>query len=112
MTAGEESFALLIDQFTHQLHPAQYKSAVVEALYAFTQFCLNHPQVQFKNPIVFDEVLERAAKNFALETLKDRVPSSTRIQELFFQQSPHVLNLYITLTYASMARPERLETAV
>jgi hypothetical protein len=109
MTPGEESFALLIDQLTHQLHPAYYKSAVVEALYAFTQYCSTHSQAKFKKPIVFSEVLERAAKNYCVETFKDKLPNSTRFLELFLQQSPHVLNLYINLTYATMAKPDTFE---
>ena len=106
MTAGEESFAHLIDQLTHQLHPAYYKSAVIEALYAFTQFCANNPTTRFVNPINFSEVLDRAAKAYALEKFKDNVPNSVHYLELFMQQSPHVVNLYITLIYAADSNPE------
>ena len=106
MTAGEESFAHLIDQLTHQLHPAYYKSAVIEALYAFTQFCANNPTTRFVNPINFSEVLDRAAKAYALEKFKDNVPNSVHYLELFMQQSPHVVNLYITLIYAAESNPE------
>ncbi len=109
MTAGEESFAHLIDHLTYQLHPAYYKSTVIEALYAFTQFCANNPVARFKRPIIFSDVLDRAAKNFALETLKDKMPNSNRYLELFMEQSPHVLNLYITMTYAAMSKPENFE---
>jgi phosphorylase kinase alpha/beta subunit len=109
MTAGEESFALLIDQLTHQLHPAYYKSAVVEALYAFTQYCTNNPTARFKKPVIFSEVLEQSSKAFCVETFKDKLPNSARFLDIFLQQSPHVLNLYINLTYASMAKPETFE---
>jgi phosphorylase kinase alpha/beta subunit len=109
MTAGEESFALLIDQLTQQLHPAYYKSAVVEALYAYTQFCVNHPDARFKKAIIFSDVLERAAKNYALEAYKDKLPNGKRHLELLLEQSPHVLNLYLTLTYAAMCNPENFE---
>lgn len=109
MTAGEESFALLIDQLTHQLHPAYYKSAVVEALYAFTQYCTNNPTAKFKRPVVFKDVLEQSAKAFCVETLKDKIPNSSRFLDMFLQQSPHILNLYLNLTYATMAKPETFE---
>lgn len=109
MTAGEESFALLIDQLTHQLHPARYKSAVVEALYAFTQYCSSNTKARFKKPIVFRDVLDSAAKAYALEAYKDKLPNSTRFLEIFLQQSPHVLNLYINLTYKTMDTPETFE---
>lgn len=102
MTAGEESFAHLIDQLTQKLHPAYYKSAVIEALYAFTQFCINNPGARFSNPISFSDVLEQAAKAYALEKFKENVPNAIHYLELFMQQSPHVLNLYITLIYSSI----------
>lgn len=104
MTPGEASFAHLIDHMTHQLHPAYYKSAVVEALYAYTQFCINNPQVRFRNPIIFSEILEQAAKRFA----QDRTVKSTyggRDLDELMQQSPHVLNLYVTLIYSDMTQP-------
>jgi phosphorylase kinase alpha/beta subunit len=112
MTPGEESFALLIDQLTHQLHPATYKSAVVEALYAFTQYCANTPGAKFKKPVIFRDVLERAAKTYSVETFKDKLPNSSRFLEIFLQQSPHVVNLYINLTYAAMTNPEAFEPII
>lgn len=104
MTPGETSFAHLIDHLTHQLHPAYYKSAVVEALYAYTQFCLSNPQVRFKQPVLFAEVLEQAAKLFAAE--KPALSNhAMRDLDRLMQQSPHVLNLYATLVYAQMTQP-------
>ena len=55
------------------------------------------------------EVLERAAKNYCVETFKDKLPSSARFLELFLQQSPHILNLYINLTYSTMSKPDTFE---
>jgi phosphorylase kinase alpha/beta subunit len=109
MTPGEESFALLIDQLTHQLHPAYYKSAVVEALYAFTQYCTTNTSAKFKRPIVFSEVIDRAAKTYCVEVYKDKLPNSARFLEMFLQQSPHVLNLYLNITYAVMSKPDNFE---
>ncbi len=103
MTPGETSFAHLIDHLTHQLHPAYYKSAVVEALYAYTQFCINNPQVRFQEPVVFAEILENAALRFARDHKEqDRNP---RHLDSLMQQSPHVMNLYVTLVYADMTQP-------
>jgi hypothetical protein len=104
MTPGETSFAHLIDHLTHQLHPAYYKSSVVEALYAYTQFCLNNPQVRFKQPVNFSEVLEKAAKLFVDEK-SEMVERNGRDLDKLMQQSPHVLNLYVTLVYAQMTQP-------
>jgi phosphorylase kinase alpha/beta subunit len=107
MTPGETSFAHLIDHLTHQLHPAYYKSSVVEALYAYTQFCLSNPQARFRQPVLFCEVLERAAKLFTDEkTEKFEQPNNARRDlDKLMQQSPHVLNLYVTLVYAKMTQP-------
>lgn len=103
MTPGEDSFAHLIDQMTHQLHPAYYKSAVVEALYAFTQFCVVRPEVRFHEPLVFREVLERAAKRYVEERRSQLFSFGIESDlTLFMQQSPHILNLYVTLIYAEM----------
>ena len=104
MTPGEASFAHLIDHLTHQLHPAYYKSAVVEALYAYTQFCINNPQVRFNQPLVFSEVLEKAAKRFAAEH-KDKHPLFGRDLDALMRQSPHIFNLYVTLVYADITQP-------
>lgn len=107
MTPGETSFAHLIDHLTHQLHPAYYKSSVVEALYAYTQFCLNNPQVRFRQPVLFCEVLERAAKLFATEQPEktDQFNTANRNLDKLMQQSPHILNLYVTLVYSEMTQP-------
>jgi hypothetical protein len=112
MTPGEESFALLIDRLTHQLHPAYYKSAVVEALYAFTQYCTTNENAKFKHPIVFSDVIERAAKAYCVEIYKDKIPSSNQFLEIFLKQSPHVLNLYLNLIYADMSKPEDFEPII
>ena len=106
MTPGEESFAHHIDQLTHQLHPAYYKSAMVEALYAYTQFCINNPQMRFQKPLVFREVLERAAERYVGER-KTQLLSLGMETDLtvFMQQSPHIVNLYVTLIYAETTQP-------
>ncbi|ACE85961.1 glycoside hydrolase family 15 protein [Cellvibrio japonicus] len=105
MTPGEDSFAHLIDQLTHQLHPAYYKSAVVEALYAFTQYCINHPDIRFHDPLVFRQVLERAAKRYVDERRSQMMSFGIESDlTLFMQQSPHILNLYVTLVYAEITQ--------
>jgi phosphorylase kinase alpha/beta subunit len=106
MTPGEESFAHLIDQLTHKLYPAYYKSAVVETLYAYTQFCINNPQVRFQKPVVFRDVLESAATRYMNERRAQL--SSLGIETdltIFMQQSPHIVNLYVTLIYAEITQP-------
>lgn len=104
MTPGEASFAHLIDHLTHQLHPAYYKSAVIEALYAYTQFCLNNPQVRFEHSVLFGEILEEAAKRFVSDN-PDSNPRKERDLDKLMRQSPHILNLYVTLVYSHMTQP-------
>jgi Glycosyl hydrolases family 15/Phosphorylase b kinase C-terminal domain len=106
MTPGEVSFAHLIDRVTHQLYPHYYKAAVIEALYAFTQFCVHNPQVRFVEPLVFKDVIQEAAKRYVderLSSLKKRSLESDLT--VFLQQSPHILNLFVTLVYADLTKP-------
>lgn len=106
MTAGEESFAHHIDQLTHQLYPAFYKSAVVEALYAYTQFCINNPQVRFSEPVVFLRVLEMAAERYVRERKSPIHHHGVETDlAIFLEQSPHILNLYVTLVFAEITQP-------
>ena len=106
MTPGEESFAHHIDQLTHQIYPAYYKSAVIEALYAYTQFCIHNPQVRFGEPVVFLEILELAAERYMRER---KSPVHGRGIEsdlaIFLEQSPHIVNLYVTLIFAEITQP-------
>lgn len=107
MTPGEVNFAHLIDHVTHQLYPHYYKAAVVEALYAYTQFCINHPDKHFSKPLVFKDVIAAAAKRFVDEA---SVVIGKRTHEsdlnLLLQQTPHVLNLYVSLVYADLTKPD------
>lgn len=106
MTPGEVSFAHHIDKLTHQLYPAYYKSAVIEALYAYTQFCINNPQVRFVAPLIFRDVLELAASRYLRER-NTALPNQGIESDLaiFLQLSPHIVNLYVTLILAEITQP-------
>jgi len=93
MTPGEESFAQLIDRLTQPLHPAYYKSAVVEALYAYTQYCEQNSSSRFDEPIVFSQVLELAAHKF----VQIQQPKKKRERDIdsLLEQSPAVLQRYV-----------------
>ena len=93
MTPGEESFARYIDQLVQQLHPAFYKSAIVETLYAYTQFCKEHPDVKFEKNVVLGEVLEAAADNYVADNKID--VGHHREIDLFLEKSPYVLQEYV-----------------
>ncbi len=100
MTSGEESFAQLIDRLTQQLHPAYYKSAVVEALSAFTQYCADHPEAHFDTPVVFSQVLEAAARHYVKE--KDHAKPGTRDIDNLLEQSPATLQIYVNRVLEEM----------
>ena len=106
MTPGEVNFAHLIDRMTHQLYPHYYKAAVIEAIYAYTQFCINNPQVRFPAPLVFKDIIIQAAKRYMDERHPSIAKRSTEGDiTQFMQQSPHLLNLYVTLVYADITKP-------
>src|SRR5690606_18804410 len=101
MTAGEVSFANLVDQLTQQLHPTYYKSAVFEALFAFTCFCKANPQARFTIPMVFTQLLERAAKSFIWDS--GAAELGKRDLDVLLEQPPKVLFKYVTQVFEDLA---------
>lgn len=101
MTAGEVSFANLIDRLTQQLHPTYYKSAVFEALFAFTCFCTENPQVRFTTPVVFTQLLERAAKSFIWDS--GAAELGKRDLDVLLEHPPGVLLKYVTQAFEDLA---------
>lgn len=101
MTAGEVSFASHIDHLTHQLHPTYYKSAVLEALHVFTEFCQTYPQCRFEAPIIFAEVLERAAKSFIWDLGVNQL--GKRDLDSLLEQSPATLRRYALQVFEDIA---------
>lgn len=101
MTAGEVSFANLIDHLTQQLHPTYYKSAVLEALSGFTRFCERHPHARFDCPILFAQVLERAAKSYIWDS--GAAELGKRDLDVLMEQSPMVLQKYLTQVFEDIA---------
>lgn len=101
MTPGEVSFGNHIDQLTQQLHPTYYKSAVFESLYAFTRFCKENPKARFNTPLVFSQVLERAAKSFIWDS--GAAELGKRDLDVLLEQSPQVLLKYVTQVFEDIA---------
>lgn len=92
MTAGEESFARLIDQYSQQVHPPYYKSAVLETLYAYAQYCKQNEDADFGHAIDLGTVLEAAANAYVQE--ENKTDLSSRNVDVFMEQSPMVLQKY------------------
>ena len=102
MTPGEESFARYIDQLAQQLHPAFYRSAIIETLYAYTEFCKEQPQSQFEGELVLGAVFEDAAERYVADN--DLCTEQDRKIDLFIQQPPYLIQEYITATLQSAAK--------
>jgi phosphorylase kinase alpha/beta subunit len=101
MTPGEASFAQLIDELTHHLHPAYYKSAVIESVYAFTHFCNQNRHVYFDGPVIIAHIVEAAAQK--LVTDRNTLGGETRHLDALLQESPFVLQQYVYKVIADMA---------
>ncbi|HEY7884875.1 MAG TPA: phosphorylase kinase, partial [Cellvibrionaceae bacterium] len=101
MTSGEESFAQLIDQHIQALHPSHYKSAVMEALYSFTQFCSENPDSHIDQPVVFSRVLERAAERWLADN--NAQAGTGRALDQLLQQAPGILHCYLQVEFSDMA---------
>ena len=109
MTPGEEIFARLIDDSIQTMHPAYYRSAIVEALMAFTQFCQKYPKVAFANHLNLSEQLEIAAKDFcSLE--RQRSPESRDV-DILLLESPEVLQYYVEKALVKTAKMSEVAEA-
>lgn len=92
MTPREESFAHKLDELIQHLHPIYYKSAIVEVLFTYTQFCIKNPKIHF-DKVVLGTILSNAAKLY-IEEMK--VPTnSQRNVDIFMLQPPAVLQNYV-----------------
>ncbi len=98
MTPGEASFAGLIDRLTQHVHPPYYKSALVETLYSFTQYCQQHKEVKFEKAIDLGAVLEKAANIYVAENGKD--VEGSRDLDVLIDQSPFVLQQYLSMAFS------------
>jgi hypothetical protein len=101
MTPGEASFGNHVDQLTQHLHPTYYKSAVFESIYAFTRFCKENPQARFNTPVVFSQLLERAAKSYIWDS--GAAELGKRDLDVLLEQSPQVLQKYVTQVFDDIA---------
>ncbi len=95
MTPGEESFAKLIDQWLQPLHPAYYKSTIIEALYAFTVYVKANPDAYFVKPVNFGAIAELAAELYVKQETPQ--PPSDRHLDVLMQLSPSKVHDYLQL---------------
>lgn len=101
MTPGEVSFANEIDKLTNNIHPAYFKSAVLEALYAYTQFCQANPGARFEQTVVFSQILEKAATCFVWDSGVSNL--AKRNLDVLLEQSPDILQTYVAQIFENLA---------
>ena len=93
MTSREEIFAQLIDDAVRQIHPAYYKSAIIESLIAFTVFCENKPDVYFGEGLNLNQILESAAEHYCISAGKEKC--AERDIDMLLKESPRVLQAHV-----------------
>ncbi|WP_077338740.1 glycoside hydrolase family 15 protein [Pseudocolwellia agarivorans] len=98
MTPREESFAKTLDALIQHLHPIYYKSAIVEVLYAFTQYCMKYPDCQFEQ-IVLGEVIEQMAKDYVNDL--QFIKGHERSLDILMAQAPDILQKYAFKVFES-----------
>lgn len=92
MTPMEESFARKLELLIQHLHPVYYKSAIIEALYAFTQYCKNTPECYFEY-IILGDLIEKSAKHYVSEVHSNA--KNERSLDLFMAQPPEIMKQYV-----------------
>lgn len=102
MTPGEENFALLIENLIQPLHPAYYKSMIIETLSAYTEFCTGMPHADFGNRLYLSEVVNKAADFYRSDNIEptktDKFEAhvgSERSLDYLMQAPPQIAQLYI-----------------
>jgi len=97
MTPGEDTFALLIETLTSDIHPSWYKSLIFEGLYAFIQFCQQHKNCKFEQEINLPVLVTQAALDHAKQH-KAEHPEDNQAEaalDEFAQITPNKVNQYL-----------------
>ena len=97
MTPGEDTFALLIETLTSDIHPSWYKSLIFEGLYAFIQFCKQHKNCKFEQEINLPVLVSKAALDHARQHQAEHVEDNWAEAALddFAQITPNKVNQYL-----------------
>ncbi|MDP5055564.1 MAG: glycoside hydrolase family 15 protein [Marinomonas hwangdonensis] len=97
MTPGEDTFAVLIETLTSDIHPSWYKSLIFEGLYAFIQFCQQNKQSHFKRDINLPVLVSQAALDHANQQQVEQITESLAEAALdeFAQITPNKVNHYL-----------------
>ena len=83
--------------------PPYYKSAILETLYAFADYCAQNAGAILGEVINLGQVLELAAACYVREKEFD---ASSRYIDIFIEQSPVTLQIYVHKVLKSLDRSE------
>lgn len=64
MTPGEDTFTLLIERLTYDIHPSWYKSLIFEALNAYLLYCEAHPDCYFDKDVNLPLLVSHCVEEF------------------------------------------------
>ncbi|MBM6549631.1 glycoside hydrolase family 15 protein [Marinomonas ostreistagni] len=119
MTPGEDTFALLIESLTSDIAPSWYKCMIFEALYAFIQFCQQHPTGSFIEEVNLPVLVSKAALDHVKQYNSDHpeIENVDMALDEFAQLTPNKVNHYlgwaVTKLHSqqrhTMKHPNRLE---
>lgn len=97
MTPGEDTFAVLVESLTSDIHPSWYKSLIFEGLYAFIQFCQQHKGCHFEKEINLPVLVSHAALDHVKQHNVGHTENSLPEAGLdeFAQLTPNKVNQYL-----------------
>ena len=98
MTPGEDTFALTIESLTSDITPSWYKCLIFEGLYAFIQFCEQHPEGNFIDEVNLPVLVSKAALDHVQQYKNDHPEVSDYDMALdeFAQLTPNKVNHYLS----------------
>jgi phosphorylase kinase alpha/beta subunit len=105
MTAGEDTFALLIERLTYDIHPSWYKSLIFEALNAYLLYCETYPDCTFEAdvnlPLIVSHCVEEFVRQNSHHDYSLTEEENAALIE-FAQLPPSKINQYLLLSVAAL----------
>ncbi|MEL0637161.1 glycoside hydrolase family 15 protein [Marinomonas sp. TI.3.20] len=109
MTPGEDTFAVLIESLTSDIHPSWYKSLIFEGLYAYIQFCQQHKNCRFEQEINLPVLVSHAAVDHVKQYRVDHPENDLAEAALdeFAQLTPNKVNQYLRWAVSKLHSRQR-----
>ena len=121
MTAGERSFALLVDSVLSGIYSPEYRYLTIETISAIAAFIEVNPGLRFDDYLVLDAVTENALRHDWLSRYPGREQlfneDNSSAWEMFYQSPPHyvadaVIRSLERLLLSDRVKPARQRTTV